>query len=121
MAFPAIGSVHIRPGIVLAVQDTPCTDMHCELCDYNITDGSVVTLVRVPNPAMVDAEVQLSKALASIQEAEQFVGHGILESQAAPLLAGLHAAKQILLAHGTANAERTWTHPLARGARPVYC
>ena len=109
---PAIGSVHIRPDIVLAVQDTRCELMHLELSDYNIIDGSVVTLVRVPNPAMVDAEEQLAQALASIEEAELVFGEGA----DSPALADLHPAKQMLLAHGAANAQGTWTHPLARGA-----
>ena len=110
---PAIGSVHIRPDIVLAVQDRGvCELMHLELSDYNIIDGSVVTLVRVPNPAMDDAEKQLAQALASIEEAELVFGEGA----DSPELADLHLAKQMLLAHGAANAQGTWTHPLARGA-----
>ena len=109
------GSVHIRPEIVLAVQDDVCMVMDRELSYYKIIDGSVVTLVRVPNQAMIDADRQLPGALSSIQEAQQVLGGGLEEH--CPVLADLHAARQMILALGP---PEEWTysewHPLARGA-----
>lgn len=105
------GSVHIRPEIALAVQDDVCEVMDNELSYYKIVDGSVVTLVRVPNQAMIDADRQLPGALSSIQEAQQVLGGGLEEHW--PVLADLHAARQMILALGP---PLEWTHPLAHGA-----